>query len=60
MTASALSWVRYVRHHQVAEYEALGWVRTGHLGGCHHGEWSELMRFEGEDHPPEPQTQAGE
>jgi len=58
--AGAETWFRFVRHHQVPEYIALGWVATGSLTGCHHGAWSEILKWTGDGEPPEPQTQAGE
>ena len=47
--------IRYVAHSRVPEYEALGWrvAGTGRgMGG--HAIYSTLMRFDGEDTPPEP------
>ena len=35
---------QYVRHSDVAKFEALGWVNVGHLP-AHHGHYSCLMRF---------------
>jgi hypothetical protein len=34
---------KYVRHHEVQRYEALGWVRLRALDGTHHGFYSALM-----------------
>lgn len=35
--------LRYVRHHEVPEYEAQGWTIASDLSDCHHGEHAVLM-----------------
>ena len=46
----------YVRHADVDSYEAIGWVSLHCLGDTHHGRWSELMEWRGQDreHPISP------
>jgi len=46
-----ISWFRYVLHRQVAEYEAKGWILADDLAGTSHGNWSVLMKWEGQDEP---------
>ena len=48
---------RYVRHHEVTVYQAMGWrVIPAALDGTRHGEWSQLMEYIGPDreHPMSP------
>ncbi len=47
-----ISWFRYVRHADVAAYEANGWAFAADLGPTH-GHWSVLMIWTGEGDPPE-------
>ncbi|WP_425991331.1 hypothetical protein [Afipia sp. DC4300-2b1] len=42
---------KYVRHHDVERWAALGWRDTGALRGTHHGEYSQLMEWSGEGEP---------
>jgi hypothetical protein len=44
----------FVRHHEVADYERVGWRRHGSLDGTHHGYWSSLMEWKGEGEPVKP------
>jgi hypothetical protein len=48
-----VSWLRFVRHADVAKFEAAGWVIVGapdRLGPTH-GTWSVLMMWTGEGEP---------
>ena len=42
-----ISWFKYVRHYDVPRWAALGWEATGGLQGTGHGDYSELMRWNG-------------
>lgn len=42
-------------HARVAEYEALGWIDCGFVGG-HHGAHSRAMKWEREEEPREPEV----
>lgn len=44
----------FVRHHEVAAYERIGWQRHEALDGTHHGAWSSLMEWKGEGEPVKP------
>lgn len=46
-----ISWFRYVRHDDVAEYESNGWAIAADLGPTH-GQWAVLMKWTGEGNPP--------
>lgn len=47
---SDVSWFRYVRHAERADYEALGWVFSASLG-LPHGLYSILMEWPGKGEP---------
>ena len=44
----------FVRLHEVAAYERIGWIRHPALDGTHHGIWSALMEWKGEGEPVKP------
>lgn len=44
----------FVRNHEVAAYEQLGWIRHSGLDDTHHGAWSSLMEWKGEGEPVKP------
>ena len=44
----------FVRHHEVAAYERLGWQRHESLDDTHHGAWSSLMEWKGDGGPVKP------
>ena len=46
-----ISWFRYVRLSEVADFESKGWIVAGDLGPVH-GRWSILMKWAGEGEPP--------
>lgn len=48
--------LRYVSRKSILAYEALGWRVVSSLATSHHGVWSILMRWDGEDYPPEPEA----
>ena len=50
MSDRNVSWFRYVRHAEVAGYEARGWVFAADLG-LPHGVYSVLMEWRGEGPP---------
>lgn len=45
-----MTWLRYVIHTDVAKYEAAGWSVVCKMIG-HHGHYSHLMQWEGNDEP---------
>lgn len=49
-------WVAYVRHHEVPEFEALGWEDLKCLQGTHHGDFSTVMIWYQNDDPPMPES----
>jgi hypothetical protein len=46
-----ITWLRYVPHHLVASFEAIGWVLDDDLRGTSHGEYAVLMRWAGDGEP---------
>lgn len=44
------SWFRYVRHADIAAYEAAGWLYAACLGP-QHGQYAVLMQWAGEGEP---------
>lgn len=50
MAVGEILWLRYVRHSDVADYEARGWVFSADLG-LPHGAYSVLMEWAGEGEP---------
>lgn len=44
---------RFVPHARAASYRDAGWIDRGDAPG-HHGEWSRVMKWEGEGDPVEP------
>lgn len=44
----------FVRHHEVAAYQRIGWQRHDSLDGTHHGYWSALMEWKGAGEPVNP------
>lgn len=51
---STVTWFRYVALHEVAQWLALGWELADDMAGTHHGHYSVLMSYTGEDAPPVP------
>ena len=49
VTAASSELFRYVRHDDVAKFEADGWERLPALDQTHHGHWSALMRRREQD-----------
>jgi hypothetical protein len=47
---------RFIRHHEVAAYERVGWYRHDSLDGTHHGAWSSLMEWRGVGEPVMPMS----
>jgi hypothetical protein len=50
MNPGDVIWLRYVRHSDVADYEARGWAFWADLGR-HHGVYSIMMEWAGEGPP---------
>lgn len=48
---------RFVPHHLVKAYLALGWCDCGFAPG-HHGAHARVMKWEGEGEPVEPEREA--
>lgn len=46
-----MSWFKYVRHSEILVYLARGWSISDELHGTSHGNWSVLMRWDGEGEP---------
>ena len=44
----------YVRHHDIPQWEALGWADTKSLEGTHHGYWSTVMEWKRPGEPVMP------
>jgi len=44
--------LQFVRHSDVPDYEALGWIKTEGLKGTHHGFHSEIMKWPHPEKPP--------
>ena len=44
-------WLRYVPHSQILLYLAKGWSISDDLVGTNHGNWSVLMKWDGEGEP---------
>ena len=47
---------RYIRHHEVEKWEAVGWEHADPLDGTPHGEWSVLMYWPHKRPAEEPDT----
>ena len=46
-----MSWFKYVRHSEILVYLARGWSISDELHGTSHGNWSVLMKWDGEGEP---------
>ncbi len=46
-----ISWHKYVRHHDVPAWAAVGWVATDALLGTGHGDYSTFMTWGREGEP---------
>lgn len=46
-----MSWFRFVPHSQIVIYLARGWTIDDEMHGTNHGNYSVLMRYEGEGEP---------
>lgn len=46
------TWIKYVPHAMVKEFEANGWKRSDGLDGTHHGHHAVIMIWEGDGEPP--------
>jgi hypothetical protein len=46
------SYLRYVRHCDVADYLARGWEVSSDLVGTHHGFYSKILIWSGHGEPP--------
>ena len=44
----------FVRHHEVPDWERIGWIKHDSLNDTHHGFWSTLMEWRGEGEPVKP------
>lgn len=47
-------WIAWVRHHDVAAYEALGWVILDPRLICHHDVYACEMEWRGQGEPQKP------
>lgn len=48
------AWYRYVRHEDIAAFEAVGWRRVDGLTPCLHDFWSTILEWAGEGEPINP------
>src|SRR5512139_3486337 len=57
-TIVTVSWTQYIPHHEVENYERLGWtIRHDALAGTHHGDYAVLGTWRSDDPnatPPKP------
>jgi hypothetical protein len=51
---------RYVRHHDVDRYTAIGWQEVDELRPCHHDFWSTILVWKGDGDPIEPEREKAE
>lgn len=50
------TWIKYVPHNLVADYESKGWVLRDPMQDCHHGNYAVIMVWIGDGEPPMPET----
>ena len=50
---------RYVRHHDVERYTAIGWQKV-ELRPCHHDFWSTILVWKGDGEPIDPEREKAE
>jgi len=54
MPTDGFTWLRFVPHTRVADYESVGWELSDDLSTCHHGQHAVIMRWAGEGYPRAP------
>jgi len=45
------TWLKYVPHAQVGDWQRVGWYRLSDLDACYHGEYASLMEWRGAGDP---------